>query len=111
MQPEKNVATPPAFALPQVGTALTLLSGLSFLVVSMLLPMVGKAAVKVVHYRQNVLTFSAVLLLSTILAVLAVVSKMQRRRIDGSPLPYFSLLMLALCVGLGAALVAGLLKI
>ena len=112
---EKNereaIDTTPFMARPEVGTALSLMSGLSFLVLAMLLPMVGKAAQKVVHLQQNTMTFSAVLALTTVLSALAVVSKLQRRKLDGSPLPTLSIGMLGLCILIGVALATGLLAI
>ncbi|MBN1269568.1 MAG: hypothetical protein JXB04_08275 [Kiritimatiellae bacterium] len=110
----------PFFARPIVGTILTILSGLSFLFLSMILTIVGPAAMNgsgspgattVAWAKQNFLSFLGVLLLSLALAVLATMSKMERRKIDQSPLPYFSMGLAGICVFLLFALVTGLLHI
>ncbi len=107
----------PFFARPAVGTTLSILAGLSFLFLLMILPIVGPAAVHgsgspgagpVPHLRQNYIAFSGMLALSIALNVLAVMSKLERRKMDGSPLPHFSfallgvlgLLLLAFALGL-----------
>ncbi len=99
------------FATPWVGTVLTVASGLSFLVVCMVLPLVGKAGAVVPYSTKNFVAFLAVLLTSLVLAVLASISKFERRKIDNSPLPLFSLILLALCVLLLVALLTGMLHI
>lgn len=96
---------------PEVGTGLTIASGLSFLFLCMILPLVGKAGVQTSHYWKNFLGFLVVLLITGGLAGLAVHSKLKRRDMDGSPLPYFSLIILGLSVMLLLALLLGLLKI
>lgn len=104
MRKKKQEARVPFFAWPAVGTVLTVTSGLSFLFLLMILPVVGPAAMKgsgspgattAPQIRENMMAFTGVLMLSLVLAVLAVVSKLQRRKIDGSPLPYYSV---GLCV-------------
>ena len=104
-------ALTPLFFQPAVGTVLTVLSGLAFLFVCMILPLVGKAGVATVHAHENNLAFSAVLVLTLVLAILASISKLQRRRVDQSPLPYFSIVLASLAGLLLAAHVLGLLRI
>ncbi len=104
-------ATTPFFSQPAVGSVLTVLSGLAFLFICMILPLVGKAGVATVHARENNIAFSAVLVLALVLAVLASISKLQRRRVDQSPRPYFSIVLAALAGLLMVAHVAGLLRI
>ena len=99
------------FQLPLVGTLLTVLSGLSFLVVCMILPLVGRAGASVSFARQNFFTFLGIVLLSLGLAALAIISKLERRKIDGSPLPYLSIILGAICIVLLVALLTGLLSI
>ena len=112
---EKSTAKPAStenfITLPWVGSLFTILSGLSFLVLCMILPLVGKAAYVVSYYNKNFITFLVVLLVSLLLAVLAIASKMARRKIDNSPLPVFSILMAGLCTLLLLALMTGLLHI
>jgi hypothetical protein len=98
------------FATPWVGTLFTVLSGLSFLLLCMILPLVGKAAAATTHAQPNRTAFLVVLIAATVLAGLATVSKFERRKIDGSPRPFFSMLLMALCVFLMAALFLGLLQ-
>lgn len=108
------------FANPTVGSAFTILSGLSLLGLCMILPLVGPAAMQgsgspgagpVPHLTENVVTFVAVLILSAVLAVCAVVSKLERRKVDGSPLPLFSISLCGIYLVLFIALVTGILYI
>lgn len=101
----------PFWARPAVGTALAILSGLSFLFLCMLLPLVGPSGAAAPHAAMNFYAFLGVLLLCFGLAVLAVYSKLKRRRIDASPLPFNSLALCLLCLVLLVALLSGLLKI
>ncbi len=108
------VAAPPApisFATPWVGTLLTTLSGLVFAFLCMILPLVGKAAKTVVHYDQNRQAFVVVVLLSLLLAGGAAFSKLARRKVDGSPLPLASFLLIGLDVLLLIAYQVGALAI
>lgn len=93
------------------GSLLTILSGLSFLLMCMMMPLVGKAGFKTDHYAANYYTFLGLLLLSMALAVLATISKLERRKIDGSPRPLVSILMVALCGLLLVALMFGWLHV
>jgi hypothetical protein len=101
----------PFLSRPEVGSALTILSGLSFLLTGMLLPLVGKAGAKVSHYGTNFTAFLIVLLITLTLSGLAVRSKLERRSLDGSPRPLFSMVIFGLSVILLLALMLGLLKI
>lgn len=96
---------------PETGNLITILAGLAFLVVCMILPLVGKAGVQTVHYRENLVAFSIALFAASALSILALRSKMIRRKLDGSPSPTFTLLLAALCGLLWLALLGGLLKI
>lgn len=110
-QTQVAVSAESSFTRPEVGTALTAASGLSFLFVCMILPLVGKSGSVTVHSRANTLAFLGALLLTVVLAGLASMSKLQRRRVDQSPLPYFSLILCCLSVLLLLALAGGLLRI
>ena len=108
---QTNSNNAPFFTRPEVGTFLTVLSGLAFLFVCMTLPLVGKAGVATVHVRQNTMAFTAVLVLTLALAIAASWSKWARCRVDQSPRPYFSLILAGLSALLLVALALGLLKI
>ena len=108
----------PFFARPVVGSFFTILSALSFYLVCMILPLVGPAAAHgsgspgattAAHFQQNFMTFLAVLLVSLALAVLALISKLERRKIDQSPFPLYSAGLCAVCVFLVFALFTGML--
>lgn len=99
------------FLRPEVGTVFTILSGLAFLFVCMILPLVGKAGVATVHIRQNTIAFSAAVLVCLVLAALASWSKLKRRALDQSPLPLFSLGLCVVSILLLIALYGGLLRI
>jgi len=96
---------------PEVGTTLTILSGLAFLLLAMFLPLVGKSGVKTVHYGVNFMSYLVLLIITMALAGVAVKSKLNRRKIDGSPFPLFSAVIGGLSLLLFASLVLGLLKI
>jgi hypothetical protein len=110
-QPDAAVSVAGRKWFAQLGTGLTIAGGLSFLFLCMILPLVGKAGVQTVHYRENFFAFLAVLLLSLLLSSAATAAKLMRRRIDRSPLPWMSIALTALCVLLLVSLVTGLLHI
>lgn len=118
------------FALPVVGTALTVAAGLSFQFLCMVLPVVGKAgmnpdreyAVRGLtsmpgahgfdsYVADNKAAFLVALAVSLVLAIAAFASKYLRRRIDGSPFPHFSLVLVVCCVGLLMAHLTGTLQL
>jgi hypothetical protein len=99
------------FANPVLGSTLTVLSWLSFLILCMLLSMVGQAAAATQYAAQNRRAFGIFLLISFVLSILAVLSKLARRRLDESPLPYFSFGTLGLTVFLYIAFLARLLEV
>ena len=88
-----------------------MLSGLSFMFLAMCLPLVGPAGATVPYARANQWTFLAVLFVAMVLAVLAVVSKLERRKLDQSPLPYASIGLVVLYAVLLVAVFGGLLRI
>ena len=99
------------FTRPAVGTCLTVLSGISFLFVCMILPLVGKAAALTDRYPKNRFWFTVALLVALVLSGLAIFSKMSRRHIDKSPMPLFSIALTTMSVILLVALMLGLLHI
>jgi len=96
---------------PVVGTTLTILSGLAFLLLAMFLPLVGKSAVKTEQYALNFTVYLCLLIITLALSGLAVKSKLDRRKIDGSPYPLFSMIIGGLSFLLFISLILGLLKI
>ena len=101
----------PLYAIPVVGTWLTVLSGLSFLVVCMLLPMVGAAGSATTFATQNRNSFAFYVFVSLVLSLAAIASKMARRAIDRSPLPISSFALCGLTSFILVALFTGLLGI
>jgi predicted transporter len=99
------------FAHPVTGSTLTVLSGLSFLLVCMLLPMVGPAGAATPHAARNHQVFSTILLLALVLSGFAIASKIARRRRDQSPPPWLSMTLSVVLALLFVALHAGLLRI
>jgi predicted transporter len=99
------------FAHPVTGSTLTVLSGLSFLLVCMLLPMVGLAGAATPHAAHNHQVFSTILLMTLALSGFAIASKVARRRRDQSPPPWFSMALGVVLALLWIALHAGLLRI
>ncbi len=111
MNDNRDSSLPTLFALPAVGSTLLVLAGLSFMMVCMTLPLVGPAGAAVPWAEQNFRTFLSILLLTLILGGLSLVSKLMRRRLDGSPFPRASAALTGLCLFLLVALLTGLLKI
>ena len=74
-------------ANPVLGNVLTLAAGLGFFVLGISLPLVGPAAALTTHYERNRTTFHAVAFVALALSVLALVTKLKRRKQDGSPFP------------------------
>ncbi|MDF7808562.1 hypothetical protein P4E94_14015 [Pontiellaceae bacterium B12219] len=83
---------------PATGTALAVASGISFFFLCMILPLVGPSGSRVEHAGQNKVVFLLVLLVTFVLAALAVFSKMGRRKVDDSPLPFFSFSLCGICL-------------
>ena len=83
---------------PATGTTLAVASGLSFFFLCMILSFVGPSGSRVPHAGQNKVAFLSVLIITFILAALSAFSKMGRRKIDGSPLPWFSFGLCGICI-------------
>ena len=105
---------------PRAGNVLSILFGLLFLFLCMILPLVGKSAAHgsgspgagpMDTLWKNHLFFSLTLLLTLWAGAGAMTSKLIRRRADGSPFPKATAGLLAVCVLLLLCYVTGLLKI
>ena len=92
---------------PAMGTALAVASGLSFFFLCMILPLVGPAGSRVAHAGQNKAAFLFTLMATFALAAAAAYSKLGRRKIDGSPLPWFSFGLCAVCILTFVVLLSG----
>ncbi len=108
------------FASPAVGSACTILSGLVFLFLSMILGIVGPAAMhgsgspgatRAAWFTHNAVGFFGILVLCLGLAVAATMSKLARRKLDGSPMPCWSIGLVMICLALAVAFATGLLAI
>lgn len=127
---EEIEVEPLNFASPIIGTVLTVAAGLAFQLLCMVLPLVGKAgmhpdreyAVRGMlnvpgphgfdsYVLQNRITFLVVLFVALALALAATLSRLKRRKMDGSPFPKFSAVLTAGCLCLLLAHVTGLLQI
>jgi hypothetical protein len=107
-------------AVPRTGDILTVLFGLLFLFLCMILPLVGKTAAHgsgspgagpMDTLWKNHLFFSLTLLLTLLAGSGAMASKLLRRRTDGSAYPKFTAGLLAVCGLLLLCYAAGLLKL
>jgi hypothetical protein len=83
---------------PTTGNTIAVAAGLSFFFLCMILTFVGPAGSKVPHAGQNKAAFLFILMLTLTLAGFSVYSKMGRRKLDGSPLPYFSIGLCVICI-------------
>ena len=109
------------FTKPEVGTAFTMAAWVAFLALCMMLPMVGQAGVQVKYLARvgsdlsqaaaNSMAFAGVSVISLMLSVTAIFSKLERRKIDHSPLPKLSIILCGMCLILLLAFVTGLLGI
>ena len=99
------------FAAPAIGNTLSILAGLAFYFLCMIMPLVGPAGSVVSYAHRNFMAFLAVLLITLALALLATWSKYERRKVEGGPHPRLMIALSAVCVLLLAALLTGLLKI
>lgn len=107
-------------AAPMAGQVLTIVFGLLFLFQCMILPLVGKAAMKgsgspgagpAEFAGANTRFFTVMLLVTLAAGAAAFYSKWLRRQIDGAPFPRATAGLLALTLGLLLVFAAGLLKI
>ncbi|AKJ64300.1 hypothetical protein [Kiritimatiella glycovorans] len=98
------------FGVPEAGHAVSIASGVAFLFLLMMLPLVGPAGAKTPHAATNAAAFGAVLLLVFLLAAAAVFLK---RRDPDTPKrwPAFPTLIGGLCLFLALAWAFGLLRI
>ena len=107
-------------AAPGTGQTLSILFGLLFLFLCMVLPLVGKAAMggsgspgagPAATVWMNQMFFLVMLFLTLAVGAAAFYSKWERRKRDGSPFPKATAGLLALTVALLLTFAAGLLKI
>ena len=109
------------FTKPEVGTAFTMAAWIAFLAVCMMLPMVGQAGVQVKYQASvgselsqamaNQIAFGAVAVISLLLSIAAIFSKLERRKLDNSPLPKLSIILCGTCVVVLLSFFTGLLGI
>lgn len=98
-------------AKPAVGTFFAVASGLSFLGLLIVLPLVGQAGAVVPYAGKNIMAFLAILFATLFLSLCAFWSKRLRRQIDQSPFPYTSFGLIVVCLLFLASFSLGLLKI
>ncbi len=75
------------WARPRTRDVLSVLAGVAFLAVAILLPLVGKAGSTAPWAARNARAFETVVLTALGLALAAAASKFLRCRRDGSPMP------------------------
>lgn len=98
MGKEEIQPTEKILSRPLVGNILAVASGLSFFFLCMILPLVGQAGSKVDHAVKNKAAFFGVLAATFLLAALASYTKLELRKINGTPLPLYSLGLCAVCI-------------
>lgn len=95
---EQQNTTTSVLHKPLTGTVLAVTAGLSFFFLCMILPLVGPSGSKTEHAATNRMAFLGMLLLTFLLAGLASISKMGRRREEGGSMPWWSLALCGVCV-------------
>ena len=107
-----------AFASPIMGQAFTIVASLFFLFLSMILGIVGPAAAhgsgspgayQAPWFAKNYMGFVGIVVCCLVFSGLAIKSKLERRKNDNSPLPYWSIGMALCCAFLLVSFVTGLL--
>ena len=96
---------------PQIGSVLSVMSGLSFFFTCMLLTLVGRAGSSAPEAKLNQIAFLSAVGVTFLLAALATWLKLLRRRADQSPFPVWSLGLSVACTILFALQLMGLLAI
>ena len=81
-----------------VGDALSILAGLAFFLLCMLLPLVGPAGSQVEHASINKTIFLSWLGVTLLLSIGSVLSKWERVREENAPRPIYSLLLFITCI-------------
>ena len=81
-----------------VGTALSILAGLAFFLLCMLLPLVGPAGSQVEHASKNETIFLSWLSVTLGLSIASVLSRWKRVREENAPRPMYSLLLCITCI-------------
>lgn len=81
-----------------VGATLSILAGLAFFLLCMLLPLVGPAGSKVEHASENEMIFLSWLGITLLLSVASVLSRWERVRKENEPRPIYSLLLCITCI-------------
>ena len=107
MAKEEQQALDGILAKPLFGTTMAVAAGLSFFFLCMIRPLVGPSGSKVAHAAKNKSAFLGVLVVTFLLAAMATFSKMQQRKADGGPLPYWSLGLCGVCILTLFILIAG----
>ena len=79
-----------------LGSFFTALGGVAFFFLCMLLPIVGRSAVATPYYKQNFLSFLAVLVIALLCSLLGWRLKAKRSAVDGSSYPKISLFLSSL---------------
>lgn len=96
---------------PLFGNALSVLAGLLFMFVCMLLPLVGPAGVVMEFSDKNFTVFLTVLMLAALVSGAASAVNLLRRKREGGTLPYFPIGLFCISILTMLALGLGLLKV
>jgi len=96
---------------PVLAATLSVVAGLFFLVLCMLLPLVGRAGAAVPYSAENHRTFLAVAVVTLAFSLLASLLKLRQRKLNGAPLPVFTLALTLLTAATILALWTGVLRL
>lgn len=94
-----------------LAATLSVVAGLLFLFLCMLLPLVGRAGAAAPYSSANHRTFLVVALITLVFSLLASLFKIRQRKLSGAPLPVFTLGLTLVTVATILALWTGVLQL
>ena len=99
------------FIHPVIRVALSVLSGLSFFLLCMILPLVGPAGSRVEHTLANQVIFVSWLIFTLLISILSFFSRKMSNNDQNKDIPLFSILLIIICVVIFVLFLLGALSI
>ena len=86
------------FSKPIILNFITVLAGLSFFLLCMILPLVGPAGSKVEHADYNKTIFLSWLIFTLVFSLTSFCLRLRKYKIEKNIFPIYSLILLAVCI-------------